>query len=357
MNINMLETSGNIIEPIDLKTKKEWLSTQRDKLKEKKNGNTIQNRVISNCDNHSSKTVRSVPLIHWFFTFNNYTPKDLETLETYFRINCKKYIFQEEIGKNLTKHLQGSIHLKKKMRWEQFNLNKKIHWEKTNNINRADEYCQKVDSRNGRIFKWGFPVELEIIKELYNWQNKVLISLLEKPNDRTINWIYDKDGCSGKTVFAKYLSAKSDAIICTGGGVKDIANLLSNLAKNGRDLNKLTTFIFNFGRSCENVSYVGIESVKDGLITNTKFESHTMVFNCPHLWIFSNELPEFGKLSKDRWCVYTIEDQELIPYDLENPTKKVNLELHTVTRGKTLVKDKMKESKKDITSLYTVKLQ
>jgi hypothetical protein len=31
--------------------------------------------------------------------------------------------------------------------------------------------------------------------------------------------------------------------------------------------------------------------------------------NSPHLIIFSNELPDVNKLTKERWQIYTIEDK------------------------------------------------
>lgn len=293
----------SVAKKVSKETVLDGTSTERS---DAKIGNTIQ----------SSRNKETVQYVHWFFTFNNYNEDSIKILEMRFRDLCKKYVFQEEKGLEGTNHLQGSIHLKKRMRWTEFNLPKEIHWEKTNNVNRADDYCQKVNSRNGKIYKWGFPVDLKIIDNLRPWQESVKMSCLDSPDDRTINWVYDVNGCAGKTVFCKYMAATNDAIILTGGGVKDIACQIALLKKAGRDLNKLTTFIFNFGRSCENISYVSIEGVKDGLITSSKYESETLIFNCPHIWIFSNELPEFDKLSKDRWKLFTIVNDELLINDL-----------------------------------------
>jgi hypothetical protein len=260
---------------------------------------------------------RNNQLSKHFMTFNNYTKSDIDTiLDTMVPI-CKEFCFQEETGENGTKHLQGCFLLKKKMRWTEFGLPKKIHWEKIINWKSAVAYCSKDDTRTGEVYTQGLPKKLKIIKVLRTWQQDVCNIIKEEPDDRTIHWVYDKTGCMGKTVFSKYLYAKTDAVIATGGGNKDIACMLALLQKNGRDLNDKTTFIFNFPRSTEGISYKALESVKDGLMTSTKYETTTLVFNCPHVICFSNELPIMDKLSEDRWSIWTILDDKLVEYEEE----------------------------------------
>lgn len=260
------------------------------------------------------KTVQIGQRKNYCFTFNNYEESDILEIITKLDPISNKYVFQEETGENGTRHLQGVVMFKKKSRPTELKLSKKIHWEATNNLDASIDYCQKPESRTGKIYKFGFPLELKIIEELRPWQSQIIELVKLQPDDRTINWVYDETGMNGKTVFSKYLYAKHDSIICTGGGNKDIACLLSILKKDGRDLNKNTSFIFNFPRSTEGVSYKAIESVKDGLMTSVKYESSTLVFNCPHVWIFSNELPELEKISKDRWKLWNIKNDILITY-------------------------------------------
>lgn len=296
------------------------------------NGNTnssVSQNKNSNIVKKSNKVKQNSCALYWSFTWNNYNLEEIEEkLVPRFNEICKNYIFQTEIGKeNSQKHIQGCLTLKKKMRWSQFNVSKDIHWEKTRNIKAAEAYCEKEDTRdqdgNYKIWRFGFPEKLIIISELRIWQTKIIKLIEDNINDRIIHWIYDPEGNNGKTVFSKYLFAKHDAIIASGGGNKDIACLLAGLKNNGRDLNKKTTFIFNFPRSTEGISWKAIESVKDGLMTSTKYESQTLVFNPPHLFIFSNELPEFNKLSEDRWCIWTIKSSDLIKYE-DSKVLKIN---------------------------------
>jgi len=60
------------------------------------------------------------------------------------------------------------------------------------------------------------------------------------------------------------------------------------------------------------VNYSAIESIKDGLATSAKYESTQLVFNSPHVFIFSNDLPQVHKLTLDRWKIFTIVNNELV---------------------------------------------
>jgi hypothetical protein len=54
------------------------------------------------------------------------------------------------------------------------------------------------------------------------------------------------------------------------------------------------------------VSYSSIECIKNGMITNTKYETGFKVFNPPHVVVFSNFPPDEEKLSADRWNIKEI---------------------------------------------------
>lgn len=61
------------------------------------------------------------------------------------------------------------------------------------------------------------------------------------------------------------------------------------------------------------VSYSAIESIKNGLVCNTKCETGTKVFNAPQIIAFASSWPSATEnLSKDRWQIYKIENNSLI---------------------------------------------
>lgn len=87
----------------------------------------------------------------WCFTYNNYRDEDVAQLEqTFLEMGAQSFVFQEEIGKNKVRHLQGCV-LWKNARY--FNSMKRIlpkaHWEQIKFWKAKTIYCSKEDTRNG----------------------------------------------------------------------------------------------------------------------------------------------------------------------------------------------------------------
>lgn len=270
-------------------------------------GNTDSSSPPENCSKNACK--------RYSWTYNNYPEEDLEKLESVLNV-LGNWIYGFEIGENKTPHLQGYICLNTKQRitgLKKIPELSKIHFESCRgNEAQNIQYCIKDGNWRSNFHKE--KVKLKIINILRPWQKRIEDIIKEAPDDRTINWIYDPSGNNGKTVFCKYLAVKHNAIIATAGDAKDIANLLSNeVETSNRDLNDNTTIVFNLARH-SNISYKALEGVKDGLMTNLKYECKQLIFNCPHVWVFANEEPLFHKLSRDRWRTWKIQDNDLIEY-------------------------------------------
>ncbi len=62
----------------------------------------------------------------------------------------------------------------------------------------------------------------------------------------------------------------------------------------------------------DHINYEIIESVKNGIIYNTKYECEMRVYAIPHVIVFSNEMPDETKLSRDRWNIQEIEQTSAI---------------------------------------------
>ena len=209
---------------------------------------------------------------------------------------AKEFTYSLENSETGYEHYQGCMSLKKK---EYFKTVKNIlgdaaHIEGCKDWFASKKYCSKSDTHIAG--PWTEKVKpLKTISELRPWQSALVTLLKEEPDDRTIIWYYDKDGGAGKTKICKYLAFNHGATVITNGGVKDIAFMVQDPK----------IVLFNFTRSKEAfVSYEGIESIKDGLITSCKYESGTKIFDSPHVVIFANFEPEFNKLTRDRWKLY-----------------------------------------------------
>lgn len=256
------------------------------------------------------------PALHWCFTYNNYSKDTINMLTNSLKGLCTKYVFQEETGENGTKHLQGYFLLKKKERLTGLKkkLDDKIHLEKCRNIEDSIKYCQKLDTRTGEVFKYGFPKEVKIISELREWQQQCL-ALLEEENDRTIYWIWEKDGNVGKTAFAKYLYVTKNVMYITGGKGSDILHVSTEALKSNENCD---TFLFDLPRQLEgHVSYSALEQIKNGFWTSTKYEGGTVCINNPKVMVFANWEPDMSMLSRDRWEVFEITDKKLNGFEWE----------------------------------------
>lgn len=254
------------------------------------------------------------PSKNWVFTFNNYTKEHISSIVPLFNEKCNKYIFQEERGEQGTPHLQGYCSFKTKLRPLSLGLPSSIHWEKRKGTEvEAIEYCRKTETRVGEVYtNIRFPKPIKIITHLYKYQEKLNKILTEEPDDRTIYWIYEKEGNVGKSAFCKYLAVKHNALILSGKA-SDMKYGIVSYTENNEGITPEIIVIDCPRTNLNYLSYTGIEEIKNGLFFNSKYESKMFIMNSPHLIIFANEEPEKHNISMDRWKVFEIIDKDLIP--------------------------------------------
>jgi len=275
----------------------------------------------------------------WFLTWYNWNEEKWNILSQYISTNCKWGVFQEEIGNESQKsHLQGCFSLKKKQYKAQLNKIFDGIWLSPMKDDAAGaDYCQKVETSTGRKFSFGINIPTNIIKipdwiikDLYPWQKSIYEQTKGEAHKRHINWIYDKEGEAGKTAFSKYMLAheRDRVVLATITNYKDISCLLAikkygNKYQKPVDIDNNLIFIFNLARDCEKVSYILLEAIKDGLLTSPKYETVTMDFKEPHVWVMANIEPDSTKLqSKNRLKIWSIKEKCLVPY---TPTQPINI--------------------------------
>lgn len=254
-----------------------------------------------------AKTKQVPPRVHHFFTYNNYDSSIVPILETTFKHFCYMYCFQEETGENGTRHLQGTISCKKKMRDTEFGLPKEIHWEPVRNIKNSYLYCSKEETRTGNVFTFNYDLPYTYKPNLYGWQTELLNKLTGPIDDRKVFWYWSKSGKLGKTTLCKHMVVNMGATFCSTGKQSDIINIIYKT-----DMNTCRLVVFDLPRTNANhISYAGIEAIKNGLICNTKFETGYKAFASPNVVIFANAYPEFDNLSMDRWEIVCLDEDEL----------------------------------------------
>lgn len=257
----------------------------------------------SNGSEESGNTKRIPASKKWVFTLHYDNEKEKEDTIKIVETFGSKYIVGDEIAPTTKKkHLQGYIEFNKKTRpFELFN-NKRIHWEKAKGSQEQNlEYCSKeaVLSTNLKIKR-----KVKIISELYPWQKKLEEIVKLDPDDRTIYWIWEKEGNVGKTQFSKYLTVKYGAIPLEGKK----ADVLCCASKHDSDI-----YIYDLERTMEDyISYGSIEKIKNGYYMTTKYESEPITRAHPHLLVFANFRPNKKALSEDRWKVLKIVNKDLV---------------------------------------------
>ena len=192
------------------------------------------------------------------------------------------------------------------------------HYEKLKDF--SGTYQIKLDTRkpDGRQWTKGFPKPIKIIENLYPWQLEVETIFKGDVDDRKIYWFFDRVGNNGKSAFVKYMVIKHGCLFCDGGKKADLINLVFN-----NDMDACNCVIWDLPRNTgNNISYSTLESVKNGMVCNTKYETGVKCFNPPHIFVFSNAEPDCTCLSEDRWDIRKIKsDHTLSTDEVESDTE------------------------------------
>jgi len=186
------------------------------------------------------------------------------------------------------------------------------------------KYCMKRDETY-RAGPWGDqpiqdPVDEykgeDLPKVLWKWEEQILATLAwPNPDNRTINWVFEPVGTKGKSVFCKWAVFHKKAFWISVAKASDIANVIIERGHGDRvyfmDIPRQTSKCIDHSET-----YQILEQIKNGMLFCGKYHGGHLQFYSPHVWVFSNYLPKFECLSKDRLKVWTIGDREgpLIPW-------------------------------------------
>ncbi|KAK7009526.1 replication associated protein [Biomphalaria glabrata] len=158
--------------------------------------------------------------------------------------------------------------------------------------------------------------ETYAVLRLKRYQSELIDLCKKEPDTRKIHWFYEERGNVGKTFISKYLVSNYNAIRFENAKSADI-----KFAYNGEPI-----VIFDFTRSQQDhINYEIIESIKNGIYFNSKYESGMRIFNSPHVIVFSNEGPDETKMSQDRWDIHYITQHDTEYIDiLEEACKELD---------------------------------
>jgi len=292
---------------------------------------------------------------HWCFTLNNYTDHDYEGLCSPLP-NIDYACVGREVGESGTPHLQGflSFHHPRQLSGVRTAFfDGRGHWEPARSPYDAAMYCKK----DGDFIEWGNPpsespaggkrsdltrfqeavkggcTDLKRLREdfpdvcaryaryvsdyvrdqtvvrpppthvLRPWQSSLLERLRVEPDSRTINFVVDLQGNSGKSWFSdyyRYLFPETTQIL-NPGKKADMAFAL--------DPNIRVLFVdAPRSKQGEFIQYDLLEDVKNCRVFSGKYESGMKYFGMVHVVVMMNEEPDMDKLSPDRYHIIRVAD-------------------------------------------------
>jgi len=285
---------------------------------------------------------------NWCFTLNNYTDADIERLNG-LEDRVQYLIYGREVGENGTPHLQGFVSLsaRKSMAQVKALLGGNPHVEVARNVPASIQYCKKegnfheigqiaggagsrsdldafkVDVKAGMLslkairenhsdvyaryprfcieyVQDNFPGKTLPAHALRPWQAQLNATLNQEPDDRTITFIVDVVGNSGKTWFAHYYAQNHEKVQVLQPGKK--ADMCYALDPTIRVL-----FVdAPRSKQGEFIQYDFLEDVKNGYVFSGKYESRVKQLGKCHVVCLMNEQPDMQKLSIDRYNIVNL---------------------------------------------------
>lgn len=267
-------------------------------------------------------SIMSNPIAMYDYTI----PRDhysLDELKSRLNTLCSRWVFQLEKGKEEGyEHYQCRISFKKKIRYTTMLKLKKSgaapltgHFSPTSNptyLAGDNFYVMKKDTRVQGPWKdsdiakvWTKQMEI-----FANWDMRIFQKDIIKEsqifNMRLLNLIYDPTGNCGKSLLSEYMEYHDLAEEVPPFRMMD--DIFQWVCKRP----KKKCYIIDMPRGMKKDRlgdfYSGIEVIKNGVAYDKRYAPVKVRFDRPRVFIFTNTLPCFELMSKDRWEIWTIQD-------------------------------------------------
>lgn len=254
---------------------------------------------------------------------------ELDELRGILKQLCKAWCFQVEEGKTTGYvHWQCRVSLRERCRYGAMiktslgSLGNCSHTSKAGALKvNFYNYCTKDYTRVEGPWSDKDEVkvstrQLKIFEQfsLYPWQKKV-VDMSANFCMRSIDVVYDTEGNLGKSIFGEWMEycgmaeeippfrLMDDIFQWVFGRPKHSAYFVD--MPRGMKKDKLADF------------YSGLEIIKNGVAYDKRYTARKVRFDRPRIFVFTNELPNFGLMSKDRWNVWCVKNRDLVKYEEE----------------------------------------
>ncbi|ANC51542.1 replication associated protein [Porcine stool-associated circular virus] len=218
--------------------------------------------------------------------------------------DCKKWTIGKEKGKNGYEHWQIRIETSNDdfFEWMQDHI-PTAHIEKSDSG--VDE-C-RYETKEGQYVTYSDRVQNLMQRYgAFRRNQKRAMQALEATNDRQVVVWYDETGNVGKSWFTGALWERGLAYV-TPPTIDTVKGLIQWVASCYIDGGWRPYVIIDIPRSWKwsEQLYSAIESIKDGLIYDTRYHSRMINIRGVKVLVMTNTMPKLDKLSKDRWCICT----------------------------------------------------
>lgn len=234
--------------------------------------------------------------------------------------HCKKWVFQkEEGGETGYLHYQGRMSMKEKIRIKQLIELKACNGMRlspTSNQNLGNVwYVIKPDTRvagpwSDKDKEKYIPRQIRDI-ELKPWQQEIADDA-DNWDTRTINIVINRKGNIGKSTLCTYIGVHE-----IGRSIPPINDQVE-LLQIVYDMPTAKLYVMDMPKAMTKDKLYGIygalETIKSGYCYDKRYTFKERYFDCPNIWVFTNVEPDKLLLSKDRWRLWKIEDDELVDY-------------------------------------------
>lgn len=156
------------------------------------------------------------------------------------------------------------------------------------------------------------------LKDLKGWVNDPWMDYIinTEMGPRAIGWLYDPKGSLKKSFFATAIGAKGIGIVVPHFG--DASKMTSFVAHRA----KLGLYVVNIPRTGGGKKMIAetngfLERIKDGHLSDWKYQGTYTFIDRPRVWVLSNELPVTEGLVNARWHITMVDPatDKMVKYD------------------------------------------
>lgn len=298
---------------------------------------------------HSDHQVTNSQITGFDFTLNAQLGLPEMVIEFLNELKCTKWVFQQESGEETGySHYQGRLRLKEKKRFNTVVGYFNDYWGKgwghlsptstgtfkkkqgafnyvmktfTRVAGPWSNLSQKTDKEKEEEFIKTLPDDLQPTPKWRPFQQTIINMISKKPDDRTINVVFSAKGHQGRSWMAKWLDSRKLAIkLPPLRDAKEIVHVAMAQLKEGiENGQKQFCFFVDLPKACNQHKlgelFTALEILKGGDAFETRYKWSKLMFNPPHIWLFTNIIPDPKYLSADRWKIWFVNtNQELCDY-------------------------------------------